>query len=286
MKSYAITNIVVGSVAAVVVLISCCFYRKKKSPPLTPTVTGDSPAIPPRPKPLPANRHVEKREDFTVEKGNIIYNILLEYARGSLSDRLNSGRGLEENEVKQYAKSILLGIREVHNRGFIHCDIKPSNVLLVAHADTGKVTAKIADFGVALHQSQCKTTNGRLRGTVLYMAPEVVLEDKYGPQVDIWSFGCTVFEMITGKPIWELDELCIIRMESPDLQNSKLSRLAVDFLRKCLVRDHRARWTSGMLLQHPFLSSFLLILFVCFSSFSKKKSASRCLIENMVYSFQ
>ncbi|KAH0726754.1 hypothetical protein KY284_002619 [Solanum tuberosum] len=191
--------------------------------------------------------------DFTVERGKIISNILLEYARaGTLADRLgrfNSGRGLEEYEVKKYAKSILLGLRDVHNRGFIHCDIKPSNVLLVAHADTGKVTAKIADFGFALHQSQYKTTNGRLRGTPLYIAPEVVLDDKYGPEADIWSFGCTVFEIITGKPLWELDEdiyvLCRISIESPDLQNSKLSRLAEDFLRKCLVRDHRARWTAA-----------------------------------------
>ncbi|KAK4739104.1 hypothetical protein R3W88_002801 [Solanum pinnatisectum] len=66
MKAHAIHELIVcRSVAAVLLLILCCFYiidRKKKSPPLTRNVTGSSPAIPPRPKPLLANRHVEMRE--------------------------------------------------------------------------------------------------------------------------------------------------------------------------------------------------------------------------------
>ncbi|MCD9559220.1 hypothetical protein HAX54_017077 [Datura stramonium] len=197
--------------------------------------------------------------DVTEEDGNILYNILLEYAiGGSLADRIgkNSGRGFPEFEVKKYSKSILLGLSVVHGRGFVHRDIKPHNVLLVG---TEK-TAKIADFGFA-NKVGIESQKRKLRGTPMYMAPESVLDAEYGTAADIWAFGCTVFEMITGKKVWDctgIDDtvhlLCKIGMQSPDLHDEKLSKEAEDFLKKCLARDLRSRWTADMLLNHPFLS--------------------------------
>nr|XP_009597840.1 mitogen-activated protein kinase kinase kinase 18 [Nicotiana tomentosiformis] len=94
------------------------------------------------------------------------------------------------------------------------------------------------------------------------MAPESVFDNEYGPEADIWAFGCTVFEMVTGKTVWDCSEadnvvylLCKIGMGSPDLQNKRLSKEAEDFLKKCLVKEPRSRWTADMLLKHPFLSS-------------------------------
>ncbi|OIT24282.1 PREDICTED: mitogen-activated protein kinase kinase kinase NPK1-like [Nicotiana attenuata] len=200
--------------------------------------------------------------DVTEEDGKILYNMLLEYASGgSLADRIgqNSGQGLQDFEVKQYAKSILLGLSNIHGRGFVHLDIKPDNILLVG---TEKV-AKIADFGFAkkVGVTSQKRKSG-LKGTPMYMAPESVLDNEYGAEADIWAFGCTVFEMVTGKTVWDCSEvddvvylLCKIGMGTPDLQNERLSKEAKDFLKKCLVKEPKSRWTADMLLKHPFLSS-------------------------------
>ncbi|XP_070021781.1 mitogen-activated protein kinase kinase kinase 20-like [Nicotiana sylvestris] len=201
--------------------------------------------------------------DVTEEDGKILYNMLLEYASGgSLADRIgqNSRQGLQDFEVKQYAKSILLGLSHIHGRGFVHRDIKPDNILLVG---TEKA-AKIADFGSAKKVGGVKSQKKKhgLKGTPMYMAPESVLDNEYGPEADIWAFGCTVFEMVTGKTVWDCSEadnvvylLCKIGMGSPNLQNKRLSKVAEAFLRKCLVKESRSRWTADMLLKHPFLSS-------------------------------
>ncbi|KAM3375125.1 hypothetical protein P3S68_013839 [Capsicum galapagoense] len=122
-------------------------------------------------------------------------------------------------------------------------------------------TAKLADFGFA-QRVGIERQKKKLRGTPMYMAPESVLDGKYGTAVDIWAFGCTVFEMITGKKILDctgindtLHLLCKIGMQSPDLHGEKLSRHTVDFLNKCLATDPCSRWTADMLLNHPFLST-------------------------------
>lgn len=195
--------------------------------------------------------------DVTGEDGNILYNILLEYAMGgSLADRIGKKGRLPDFEVKKYSNSILMGLCVVHAMGFVHRDIKPHNVLLVG----AEKTAKIADFGFA-DKVGIESQKRKLRGTPMYMAPESVLDGEYGTAVDIWAFGCTVFEMITGKKVWgctgiidTLHLLCKIGMESPDLHDEKLSKEAEDFLKKCLARDPHSRWTAEMLLNHPFLS--------------------------------
>ncbi|KAK4365766.1 hypothetical protein RND71_013646 [Anisodus tanguticus] len=202
--------------------------------------------------------------NLTVEDGVILYNLMLEYASGgSLTDRLhnyNSGEGLPELEVKKHTKNVLLGLSHVHNRGIIHCDIKPGNILLVG---TDEI-AKIADFGLSMTLEQgINCEQGLIRGTERYMAPESVLNSEYGPQVDIWALGCTVYELLTGTPLWESDSgseedagdnvLYKIGFEEPKFQNSKLSNVAQDFLKRCLVKNPSSRWTADMLLNHPFL---------------------------------
>lgn len=192
--------------------------------------------------------------DVTQEDDDILYNILLEYANGgSLAHRIGK-KGLPYFEVKKYSISILLGLSVIHGRGFVHRDIKPHNILLVG----SEKTPKIADFGFANKVG----VESKIRGTPMYMAPESVLDEEYGTGVDIWAFGCTVFEMITGKKVWDctginepLHLLCKIGMQSPDLHHDKLSKQAEDFLEKCFVRDPLSRWTADMLLNHAFLSS-------------------------------
>ncbi|GFP93565.1 mitogen-activated protein kinase kinase kinase 3 [Phtheirospermum japonicum] len=90
--------------------------------------------------------------------GDLAYNILLEYGSGgSLADRIrkSGGNGLSEQEVKKHTRSILRGLKHINGMGYVHCDLKPGNILLVPN-DTGKggnidsieFRAKIGDFGL------------------------------------------------------------------------------------------------------------------------------------------
>ncbi|CBI27711.3 unnamed protein product, partial [Vitis vinifera] len=166
------------------------------------------------------------------------YNILMEFCEGgSLAKWIKKlgNPGLSEYHVRLFARDMVLGLVHVHSRGYVHCDIKPSNILLARDGDG--YTAKIADFGlakrVAAHPNGEEDDDelGAVRGTYRYMAPETVSHRVQDQYADIWALGCTVLEMMTGKPL-----------------DGK------DFLERCLVRSLRSRWSAEMLIHHPFLS--------------------------------
>ncbi|KAH0749174.1 hypothetical protein KY290_028406 [Solanum tuberosum] len=163
----------------------------------------------------------------------------------------------------------------------MHCDIKPDNILLVGTEET----AKIADFGLSMTFEQAVKEKRELmiRGTTRYMAPELVRNYDYGPHVDIWALGCTVYELITGTPLWDGDDdhvLHQIAFEEPKFQNSKLSKEAKDFLKRCLVKNPSSRWTADVLLNHPFLQNSAIV--VNTAKTRKKKSGSKSLLHKPI----
>ncbi|KAF8379214.1 hypothetical protein HHK36_028644 [Tetracentron sinense] len=216
-------------------------------------------------------------DDITIENGILVYNVLLEYASGgSLADRIgNSGVGLPEIEVRRFTRSLLQGLSHIHGRGCVHCDIKPQNILLVASSSSpnsskkrrmSEEIVKIADFGLAkkVGQKRKRTDSGlNMRGTPMYISPESVVYNEHEPHSDIWALGCTVVEMITGKPAWNIAQdttvfallhLIGYSQELPDIPG-EMSKEAQDFVMKCLVRDSKYRWTADMLLSHPFVAA-------------------------------
>ncbi|KAJ7944431.1 Protein kinase-like protein [Quillaja saponaria] len=201
-------------------------------------------------------------DDHSFENGEELYNLILEYATGgSLADQLKyHGGRLSESDVRLYTKSILKGLGHIHAQGFVHCDLKLQNILLF---DNGEI--KIADFGLA-KKTEEKQSKGesefQWRGTPLYMSPESVKDNKYDHPADIWALGCAVVEMVTGKPVWNLQpetNICSLLLrigvgeELPDIP-AELSEEARDFLEKCFVKDPRNRWTAEKLLNHPFVA--------------------------------
>ncbi|KAE8707052.1 hypothetical protein F3Y22_tig00110387pilonHSYRG00726 [Hibiscus syriacus] len=201
--------------------------------------------------------------NHTVEKGVRLYNLFLEYAdKGSLADQLKkSGGNLMESDVRRYARSILKGLRFVHSKGFVHCDIKLQNILLFGNGDV-----KIADFGLAKRngeeEEEGEQRRMEIRGTPLNIAPESVNENVYDSAVDIWALGCAIVEMFTGKAAWNfkpgtnMAALLFKIGVSDQLPGipQDLSEEGKDFLRKCFVKDPKKRWTAEMLLDHPFIS--------------------------------
>ncbi|KAB1208446.1 Mitogen-activated protein kinase kinase kinase A [Morella rubra] len=152
----------------------------------------------------------------------------------------------------------------MHSFGMVHCDLKPSNILVFpGPGGVNNNELKIADFGLVKERGICKDDNNfwkfRFRGTPFYVSPESLAHGEIGTPMDIWSLGCIVVEMVTGTPAWWqcLDqETLMFRLailhETPRIPEN-LSEDGKDFLRKCFARDPTERWTAQMFLDHPFV---------------------------------
>ncbi|KAK7195093.1 protein kinase [Novymonas esmeraldas] len=119
---------------------------------------------------------------------------------GSLQDVLrHHPRGtLRESVVRRYARDVLSGLAYLHSRGVIHRDVKPGNMLLSSDG-----TVKLTDFGTSLVLSGNSHTleSNAITGTAAYMAPECV-QGTYSSASDIWSFGCSVVQLLSGNVPW------------------------------------------------------------------------------------
>uniref|UniRef100_A0A0N5B4R4 G protein-coupled receptor kinase n=1 Tax=Strongyloides papillosus TaxID=174720 RepID=A0A0N5B4R4_STREA len=101
--------------------------------------------------------------------------------------------GFEEKRVQFYAAEITLGLQHLHREKILYRDLKPENILL---DDYGHV--RISDLGLAVELKDNDPIKGRV-GTVGYMAPEIVKNERYSYGVDWWGLGCLIYEMIEGK---------------------------------------------------------------------------------------
>jgi len=122
---------------------------------------------------------------------------------------------------------------------------------------------KLGDFGLSVQLKNFhKTMPNEIKqqvGTVPYMPPEVILKQEMGRPMDIWSVGCVVVEMTTGKLPWsEYDNQFQIMYQlgngkSPTIPQGSLSSEGHDFLSHCFEQDPGRRWRVNKLLDHPFV---------------------------------
>ncbi|KAH0642648.1 hypothetical protein KY289_033622 [Solanum tuberosum] len=210
-------------------------------------------------------------EDVSIEADNHTYNLMLEYAAGgTLHDLIHNPLNLilGESEVAYYSFQILAGISHIHRNGYIHCDLKPANILVFPRAQLDVPDLKLADFGLSLRTAESLTYRGERsknsgyhshRGTLIYAAPECLVYGIHGRAVDIWALGCIVVEMLTGKRFWPVhknkDELMfMIAHQKPEIPKN-ISDEAKDFLSKCLEKDNCLRYSADLLLDHPFIKN-------------------------------
>lgn len=121
--------------------------------------------------------------------------VIMEYIQGaSLEDVLRSfPSGLPEAEVRDWMRGLLDGVEFLHQRGIVHRDLKPANV----YRENGHV--KIGDVGLSKQMGGGRRNqHTEAVGTVYYMAPEVA-KGQYGPEVDVYSLGVMLYEMVTGR---------------------------------------------------------------------------------------
>lgn len=133
---------------------------------------------------------------------------------------LTDFKGVSLSLLKQFAIKLLQGLKFIHQRGIIHCDIKPENIMIKLPSDyipgeTGSANQdfgiKIIDFGSSCFENETSFSYIQSR---FYRAPEVILGAKYTCLIDIWSLGCVLAELFMGNPLLpgktELEQVALI----------------------------------------------------------------------------
>lgn len=183
-------------------------------------------------------------------------NIFLEYVPGgSVASMLNSYGPFEESLIMNFTRQILIGVAYLHKKNIIHRDIKGANILIDI-----KGCVKITDFGISKKLSpfnQQENKRASLQGSVYWMAPEVVKQTATTAKADIWSTGCVVIEMFTGKhPFPDFTQMQAIfkigTNKTPEFP-SWSSELAQMFLSKAFELDYKQRPSAIEMLKHKWL---------------------------------
>ena len=147
------------------------------------------------------DQHVVTVFDIVVDDGRPF--LIMELVDGTtLRDLVDAEGRLEPARVVSIASGICSGLAAVHARGIVHRDMKPSNVFL-----TTSGAVKIGDFGIASVASDVTVTRaGEVFGSAPYVSPEQVSGDPIDARADLYSLGCVMFEMATGRPPFAGDD--------------------------------------------------------------------------------
>lgn len=129
-------------------------------------------------------------------------SIVMEYIDGVSLKEYTDQQGLMKwKEAVYFTVQILRGLQHAHDRGIVHRDIKPQNIMLLYDG-----TIKITDFGIArFARAETKTLTDRAIGSVHYISPEQARGEVTTEKADIYSVGVLLFEMLTGKLPFEAD---------------------------------------------------------------------------------
>jgi serine/threonine protein kinase len=174
--------------------------------------------------------------------------LILELVEGeTLAEHLQRGP-LAAREAAAIARQIAEALEAAHEAFIVHRDLKPANIKITP---TG--TVKILDFGIAkiaaAHDAEtmAATEAGMVIGTAAYMSPEQARGQAVDKRSDVWSFGCVLYELLTGKPAFAkatpTDTLAAVLEHDPDWSAipTRTPQSIVALLRRCLIKDARNR---------------------------------------------
>ena len=152
-----------------------------------------------------ADKHVVQVFDFGVDELNRPYYTMELLQGESLAERLARSGPLSVSAAMPIFLQVCDGLSSAHKKGIVHRDLKPGNIFLNRQAD-GSEAVKVVDFGIAklmdtrTMDAQKLTSTGSIFGSPLYMSPEQSMGDDIDERSDIYSFGCTLCEALTGRP--------------------------------------------------------------------------------------
>ncbi len=187
-------------------------------------------------------------------EGAVAYFVMELLEGETLAARLARGR-LSESEVRRIGSDVARGLAHAHELGFVHRDLKPQNIFLTSAG------AKILDFGLArtapgagapgnisvADTASVVTGIGFAVGTMGYMSPEQVRGEPVGPASDVWSFGCVLYEMLSGRHAFAgrnaTESLAAVLAGAPDWRSlgPEVSQKLRDLVASCLEKDPATR---------------------------------------------
>jgi serine/threonine-protein kinase len=176
---------------------------------------------------------------------------VMEFVDGStVYDRIVKDKRFSEKEALDIMIQVARALDHAHEKGFVHRDIKPKNIML---SSTGAV--KLADLGLARAVSDKEAAEaeaGRAYGTPYYISPEQIRgEVVIGPQADIYGLGATFYHMVTGKVPFEgknpsevMHKHLKEELRPPDHVNPKISAGCAQIIEMCLAKSRRDRYQT------------------------------------------
>ena len=198
------------------------------------------------------SRGIESRHVVPIlelgEATGVTYLVLPYYAGGSLSARLRAVGPFGVRDTADLAAQLGRGLDALHERGILHRDVKPSNVLL-----DGDGGAALTDFGLARAPDSTRLTReGQLLGTPHYLAPELIGGREATRASDLYALGCLLYECLVGEPPFagrRVAEVAFAHLveQAPDPRERRpeLTADVAAALLSALEKDPQARPTTG-----------------------------------------
>lgn len=201
-----------------------------------------------------SHENIVKLKDFLWDDNYIF--IIMEYCSGgNLSNFIHMRQRLSENICQRFLQQLAHALSYLREKNISHFDLKPQNIFL---ASKTYPILKIGDFGLAQYISETDK-NSLIKGSPLYMAPEMVLKKEYDATADIWSVGVILYECLFGKAPYSsksFEELINKIKSNKPIEiplSANISQNCQDFLRKCLERDISKRLDFNGFFNHPFV---------------------------------
>ncbi len=139
---------------------------------------------------------------FDVSFGDLIQYIVMEYIEGiTLKEYIENNGGLTWNDAVAFTIQILRGLQHAHDKGIVHRDVKPQNIMVLSDK-----TIKVTDFGIArFARKESQTITDKAIGSVHYISPEQAKGEFTDEKADIYSLGVIMYEMLTGNLPFEAE---------------------------------------------------------------------------------
>ncbi|NWZ77591.1 STK36 kinase, partial [Poecile atricapillus] len=184
--------------------------------------------------------------------------VVTDYAEGELFQILEDDGSLPEDQVQTIAAQLISALYYLHSHRILHRDVKPQNILL---GKDGVV--KLCDFGFARAMSIHTMVLTSIKGTPLYMSPELVEERPYDHTADLWSVGCILYELFVGTPPFytnSIFHLVSLIIKDPVKWPMTMSPVFKSFLQGLLMKDPHQRLSWPELLSHPFIAGRVTVI--------------------------